>query len=284
MKCKPCNKTLKKVKTVTNRFNYHHKTHGEIKMDFLTTAGTRGCGTRKEGGLYACTGQSSTGLPIEAFIIDPAIPFTSGPFRGVQWVRREDGIYDLLLWVGAEHYPHLSDFVEEGRIMGFSKRIPINASDNNYEKITFGSSRMLLVHPNAIIKTQYELNPKNNLPDVKPRIERPNNTKCGCSVFYEPFIKAQVPCTFATWDLSGHRKNAVTSANGELATIETPSVKYTVKKSIVGDDSYTKEAEAGIFLALPLTHFEYVSEQHTLPDTVSKKLGNNAKGTAVVPQ
>lgn len=258
-------------------------------MEFLTSAGQRGCGTRKEGGLYACTGQSSTGLPIEAFIIDPAIEFTNGPFRGVQWLERPDGIYDILLWVGEEHYPHLSDFVEEGRVMGFSKRIPINGSDNNYERLTFGSSRMLLIHPNAIINTPYTLNPQNNLSseligeNVMPRIERPSQTNCGCALKYDPPFSTH-PCTFATWDLSGHRPDAKPLPNSDLALIETPSVQYTVKKSLSNDNSYTNHASAGIFLALPLTHCEYVSKQHTLPETVANKLGANAQGTAVVSE
>lgn len=256
-------------------------------MNFLTSGGQRGCGKRKEGGLYACTGKSSTGLPVEAFIIDPAIEWTNGPFRGVQWVERPDGVYDILLWVGEEHYPHLSDFVEEGRKMGFSKRIPINGSENNYEKITFGSSRMLLIHPNAIINTPYTLNPQNNLSadlissDVRPRIERPNGTTCGCALKYDPPFDTH-PCTFATWDLSGHRPDA--DHDNDLSNIKTPSVEYTVQKSKSGDHGYTKHATAGIFLALPLTHFEYVSDKYTLPETISNKLGGNAQGTAVVQE
>jgi hypothetical protein len=72
----------------------------------------------------------------------------------------------------------------------------------------------------------------------------------------------------------------------ETAHIKTPSVDYFVHlpdKGTVLDTHETTALLPGIFLALPWSHFEYVSEEATLPQLVADKLGNNLAVTAVTP-
>jgi len=47
---------------------------------------------------------------------------------------------DLLMWVGAKYYPHIVDFVEETRVMGVCKRVPV------VPDIEPGVSRCYLLH------------------------------------------------------------------------------------------------------------------------------------------
>ncbi len=108
----------------------------------------RGCGTRQVGGLYACCGLSPYGKPIEHFIIDPPVFVEYKNFRAP--IQVDD---DLLFWVGEKFYPYPSDFIEEARIYGVSKRIPANFP---IEKIT-SLSKMYFVHPKAIIENFKEL-------------------------------------------------------------------------------------------------------------------------------
>jgi hypothetical protein len=115
----------------------------------INSAIERGCGTRAEGGLYVCVPTSSTGIPVEAFVIDPPIPWSEGPFRGARLHKRSNGVTDLLLWVGAEYYPTIADFIVEGSRHGFSKRVPTHR-EADYSVLT-SDSRILLVHPRAIV-------------------------------------------------------------------------------------------------------------------------------------
>ena len=55
-------------------------------------------------------------------------------------------IYDLLIHIGAEHYPYVPDYLEETRRYGVSRRVNPNL---NLSLLTM-QSRMLLAHPKAI--------------------------------------------------------------------------------------------------------------------------------------
>lgn len=112
----------------------------------------RGCGQRKVGGLYICTDLSPEGKPLEFFIIDSPIPYPGQSFRSPQLVER-GGTTHALVWVGAEYYPYASDFIEEVRRFGASRRIPINFP---IDQLSAGS-KMFLIHGGAIIENYREL-------------------------------------------------------------------------------------------------------------------------------
>lgn len=259
-------------------------------MTTITTVNSaieRGCGTRAEGGLYACVPTGSTGIPVEAFIIDPPIPWSEGPFRGTRFHRRTNGITDLLLWVGAEYYPSVADFVEEGARHGISKRVPTHR-DADYSVLT-ADSRIVLIHPRAIVRGSYELLPV--LEGRTPHIRRPDpESRRDCQHALRRVEDRDIPtlsCTFALWDIAGiafncpsHRIVKGSVDEGLTITIQTPSVRYSVMRPVAAKVQYS----AGVFMQLPFSHFEYVSSQtNSLPDHINKSVGSNRSRTVITP-
>ena len=110
----------------------------------------RGCGTRVAGGIYLSVATSPYGKPLEDFLVDPPIPIHPGEIGvtpvGVRGVEDAAGIYHVFDWVGSEHYPHVSDAIEEGRHYGFSRRA--EGSGIDYARITARSS-LVLIHARA---------------------------------------------------------------------------------------------------------------------------------------
>src|SRR5258706_2934899 len=119
----------------------------------------RGCGDREPGGVYCESGLSPRGRPLEEFLIDPPLPLPDGldlVNKPQLWQRTlpsgepaldAEGlpIYDLLIWVGEEHYPYCSDFIEEVKQFGASRRLNPNLDLSLLSR----SSRMILAHPHA---------------------------------------------------------------------------------------------------------------------------------------
>ncbi len=119
----------------------------------------RGCGEREPGGVYAECGLSTHGRPLEEFLLDPPLPVPEGLDvinKPQLWQRTfaayepmcdadEQPIYDVLIWVGQEHYPYCPDFVEEVRRYGASRRLNPNLDLSLLSR----ASRMILVHPRA---------------------------------------------------------------------------------------------------------------------------------------
>ena len=89
-------------------------------MITLNPPNGRGCGSRKSGGTYLCTGQSMFGMPIEDFIIDPAKPWNYEIGQGFVLLKSSLGHYNVGIFVGKESYPSPWDFVEESRRFGVS--------------------------------------------------------------------------------------------------------------------------------------------------------------------
>lgn len=114
----------------------------------------RGCGSRTAGGTYLECGLGGT-TPIEAFLFDPPlfdVPLDwLEPHRNPVLVER-DGLWHAVIWVGAESYPSMWDFIEEVRVAGASRRVPTTF---NFEKITPGS-RMFFVHGRADVTMTVE--------------------------------------------------------------------------------------------------------------------------------
>jgi len=120
----------------------------------------RGCGEREPGGIYAECGLSDHGMPLETFLLDPPLPLPDGldlVNKPQLWQRvlpsgdpilDTDGqpIYDLLIWVGAEHYPYCCDYIEETRRYGASRRLNPNLD----LALLSQASRMILAHPKVI--------------------------------------------------------------------------------------------------------------------------------------
>lgn len=118
--------------------------------------GERECGKgRVEDGLYLECGLeewSLNGKPLESFLFDPPVtpPDTlraiMTPLGMTLW-EDGSGVHHVIDWVGKSHYPYLSDFVEEARVMGFSRRVPKTL---DFSKLGPGS-RMVFAHERAQI-------------------------------------------------------------------------------------------------------------------------------------
>jgi len=114
-------------------------------MPTTATAGaTRGCGSRKSGGVYVECGLSDRGIDISNFMIDPPAPFEMETHRG-QEIRKRDGTFHLFDHVGANHYPTAAEIYEEVRRHGASRRA---SPTQKFERLG-PDSRMILVHRRA---------------------------------------------------------------------------------------------------------------------------------------
>ena len=111
----------------------------------------RGCGRRVVGGVYAEVKQGEGGMPIEAFLVDPPAMVNAQDFgltdKGVRLIEIEN-VWHVFDIVGEKHYPYVADFVEEGRRMGFSRRLPENL---DFSKLDPEQSRLVLLHRKAMI-------------------------------------------------------------------------------------------------------------------------------------
>ena len=106
----------------------------------------RGCGRRKQGGVYAECGSSRKGKPVEAFLLCPPVCVDEkalGLSRiGVKLI--DGNVWD---WVGTQYYPNVSDFIEVVRRFGMSRRLP---KTMDFKKLDPGA-RMMLLHSKAHI-------------------------------------------------------------------------------------------------------------------------------------
>ena len=223
----------------------------------------RGCGERVQGGLYLCSDSSPFGRPIEYFLVDPPVRWDGGQLRSPMIVEDVTGINHLIMGVGKTYYPFVPDFVEEARIMGVSKRIPINF---DFSQLTPNKSKLLLVHPRAIPNFNYTLSAH----------KCPKHKK-------EPH-----KCIGDLWPLSGlhhvKEKHEVTFEQDHV-TVKTPSVTYEVPLSIVKVEKNTlNKYSSGIFLKIHSFHFEYVNRQRKVPRELKKKIRKAGFKLEVLPE
>lgn len=73
---------------------------------------------------------------------------------GVELVER-GGVVHVIDWVGEQHYPAVTDFLEEGRVLGFSRRI---SSTLDLSRLT-AESRILVVHACGLVVNHEVLRP-----------------------------------------------------------------------------------------------------------------------------
>lgn len=219
----------------------------------------RGCGTRKAGGVYAETGLSPNGLPVEAFLLDPPITIPEALHlapQGVHWVRRGD-VWHVVDWVGSQHYPNVADFVEEVRRFGLSRRLPSNAE---FSRLT-AASRIILVHARAFAL-------HNRSPDQAPH---PCPKRVVINLGRE--LRAQLPEQGMDADeatVAGH-EGGVTYCAGQwweqvvggevdeatgLVRRTMPSFSYLAKPAADGDHQYAP----GFFATFPLSRLVVVRD------------------------
>jgi len=159
----------------------------------------RGCGKRKPGGLYLVCTLSPFGKPIEHFLFDPPVEKEelSEPFRAPILSQIEGRDYpDVFVWIGEMYYPEITDFIEEVRVKGASRRIPSGFPIENLGP----GSRMVFVHPKAVIKNPEVLPPVLNCPKGIP--EHENGENCIGLHYYDKALTRTVgDHVYPTWEL-----------------------------------------------------------------------------------
>lgn len=181
------------------------------------------------GGLYACVATSPHGSPLERFLIDPPIPHECRPFRAPMAA----GENQVLMWVGEEHYPFCPDYIEETRLFGVSKRVPLGMDLKVFKP---HGTWLCFIHPKAVVD---RLDPVHACPNDKRRAEHlAGRERCITELYY--FVEA----------------NESTDEAGQPVFKRTiGDTTYTISKLLPRQD---EKFDPGIFLRLPFSHFEYV--------------------------
>ena len=223
----------------------------------------RGCGDRADGGLYVEVEMSEDGMPVDWFIVDPALPFDGKLPRSPLIIPDSNNVNHLLLGIGKSFYPFVSDFVEEVRWMGVSKRIP---ADFDLSILTPNRSALVLAHPRAIPLFDYDL----------------RREWCPRKVSGKPDLGSH-QCVGDNWDLSSvrdvkwdkeMRHEVHVDENSEWVQVVTPSCRYEVMKAyeLSGDRmTVIRKYQGGIVLKFPRFRFSYVDRPDGPVDPIKKK-------------
>ena len=181
----------------------------------------RGCGVRVENGLYMTIPTSPWGMPLEHFLLDPPIKWGGGILRAPMLVPDAKGINHVLLGIGAESYPYFPDYFEEALRFGISKRIPL---DFDPARLTFGKSKLLLMHPRAIPTFKFDVY------DKTFRCPKTAENDPAAAFHHTTIDKAE--CISTLWNLSGltkgNDKHHVQLEYAAHVLVKTPSVEYRV--------------------------------------------------------
>lgn len=214
----------------------------------VAIAGERGCGdSRTPGGVYAESGLSPHGTPLEHFLIDPPLPVPDGLDiinKPMIWQPEEGGPAHLLIWIGEAYYPYVADYIEETRRMGASRKVSETLDFSQLTK----ASRLILVHPRAL----------------NTRWNQQAAPHCACP---EPHTHAAHqaaltgPCLYKTYDLIPQE------AAEETLVMEMGDARTCFRR--IGGSVYTYHPsdedasglEAGIFAMLPLTGFALIEKE-----------------------
>lgn len=231
----------------------------------------RNCGTRQENGLYLCVPTSPFGMPVEYFLIDPPKLTDLKAFRTPIIIENEGKkINDVAIWVGEQYYPFVSDFIEETREMGISRRIPRNFP---IEKLTPHKSRIFFIHSRAAPDFEYDTGKE------CPRHLKHNN-------------KPGYTCVFGLWSLSTltdfGEKHKVTVIDDDNVQINTSSVEYQTsiphKPPLPLEQKKNFPYQTGIFCSFWVSHLEYINKKGKLPTELKKKIKKTDWDIAVMEE
>jgi hypothetical protein len=232
----------------------------------------RGCGERSPGAVYIECALSPVGRPFEDFLLDPPLPVPPGlgadalANKPQFWTDPASGTVHLLIWIGAEHYPYLPDFVEESRRFGISRKLsPQLLERPEFARLTL-ASRLILVHPTARnLAWMYQSPPLRCLKHV------PGHTSAAVTT------ERTGPCLSKTWELVPAHAALPLLDPGSGKPLVDPITRQVRRKSFVlagrtwftrriGSTEYTyaptSESEAelapGIFGTFPISGFALI--------------------------
>jgi hypothetical protein len=222
----------------------------------------RGCGSRVVGGIYAEVKNGTGGSPIEAFLVDPPKAMDAQALgladKGVRLVEI-GGAWHVFDIVGKKYYPYVADFVEEGRRMGVSRRLPQNL---DFEKLDPVQSRLVLLHRKALISNVQEagfLERYHICPKALPEHEEGLLDGMCAAFWWQDFSAKDL-------DEDGVR----TMKNGD---------KYVGRLRPKGRDK--SERELAVFMSLPITNLAVIrgrnAEENARVQDVYKKVAGQSK-------
>jgi hypothetical protein len=224
----------------------------------------RGCGSRVVGGVYAEVKTGDEGVPIEAFLVDPPSPVDVHALgltnKGVRLVQLGNTwhVFDI---IGENYYPNVADFVEEGRRMGVSRRLPSNL---DFSKIDPEKSRLVLLHRRAIIMNLDEAGFL-NLPHICPK---------GIAGHYAGMLDEM--CAGLWWhDLSS--KELDTSQMREIKG----GTRYKAWAHPIG--SAKPERALGIFMTLPISNLAVIRGRNEEENARVEKIYDKVAGKSKLP-
>ena len=238
----------------------------------LTNPKPRGCGMRSRGGVYCCCGLGPEGRPIEYYLFCPPYVYTEGFHRAPRLVDVGEGTNNgIVIWIGEQFYPYPSDFIEEARDQGVSRRIPGNWP---LDKLTL-PAWMVMVHAKSRLVNALSLGL-----GVTPYCPKDKHDKETGIITSE--------CLGRSWELA---PPTVYVAPNDLGLLhghkrKIASTQYTVFppgdglrpqpiELVKGKETIVRPAyEHGIFAMFPLTHIEYVKSGNVEKDekTLSRAL------------
>lgn len=232
----------------------------------------RGCGEREPGGIYIESGLSPYGRPLEDFLLDPPLPPPEGKgqeglaHKPQLWPRTartdpddpatervvtvpgsEQPIMDILIWIGAMHYPFVADYIEEVRRYGASRKLNPNLDLARLTRL----SRMILIHPFAL-NTLWQA----QRPPLRCAKALSGHTEAEGERDVEG-VPVSGPCLFKCWELIPPEVAVLTvTREGEppLCQREIGSTLYSYRPT--GETA--RGLAPGIFAALPITGFALI--------------------------
>lgn len=163
---------------------------------------TRGCGRRTAGAIYAETGLSPFGRPIEEFIFCPPLKIEPADFGlraiGVVIFRDKSGVYHIMDRVGMNGkagttgYPNAADMIEEIRRFGMSRKLNPKL---DYSLLTPGRSKHFLVHDRGWIENAAEYLAAEGAQARCPKgIEHhPGKVACCAGLWYDDLREGAMP-------------------------------------------------------------------------------------------
>ena len=214
--------------------------------------GPRECGPgRQEGHIYAECGFAPGGMPIEHFLIDcpqPVNPAHLGlSTQGVTLIERQ-GVWHIVDFVGESHYPFPSDFIEEARAIGISRKLPRTTA---FSKLG-PHSTIILIHPKAALTNALQVSSYTTRWDCPCGKGHAPTEPCACWHWYAP--KPTIPGT-----LKRQLKRTTYEVNPLLSGA--PALQFT----------------PGYFLRVPLSNLSVIRNRDGRVNPHSRNLANQAR-------
>jgi hypothetical protein len=207
----------------------------------------RGCGSsRDKGATYLECGVGPGGEPLESFIMDPPKPFEVDHKRGVDLITLK-GVTYVVDYVGEKHYPYPSDFLEEVRWHGLSRKVSPNVIAGKLTR----ESMILLVHAKAVVTNAHALYPYLEHDQLAYR----------CALFRRSLDRSHLDSSVMPCSRHSYALAPATSVNsrGKRATFErvfTKDTRYVVEP--IWPDAPEPTYVSGIIAAFPITNISVI--------------------------